>query len=422
MEPTKIITRNLLVPFVRKSLSSYELSGDTFTRIMSSLLQLTSFMEFRSIETYSSDVGIAFLSVANLDKGVSYRRYQRNCRGIEILNASLADALDNFFRNKPKRVTRLFSGDIGAIARQYTDQLLNRSPLTPATIDSHLLYISRFCEFQHMADKSLSTLCWDDIVAYVDSTGKNRYAKCYPVKLFMRYLHEGGFITTDLSLAFEGVTQRTRRVPLLSYFDKDEILKLEQAIDRTGPIGKRNYAMILLSTRLGLRRSDVTNLQFSDIDWDNNLITIIQQKTGKQVVLPLLGCVGEALVDYIVHGRPKSKSKFIFLGYCRQGGKPRPMTAAKLTSVVSDTMREAGLDCRARHHGPHSLRHSLATTLMNQGVDIHTISGVLGHSSMEPTMAYLNVNLKLLLGCTLDVPPVCEDFYNQKGGLFYVIG
>ena len=88
MEPTKIITRNLLVPFVRKSLSSYELSGDTFTRIMSSLLQLTSFMEFRSIETYSSDVGIAFLSVANLDKGVSYRRYQRNCRGIEILNAS----------------------------------------------------------------------------------------------------------------------------------------------------------------------------------------------------------------------------------------------------------------------------------------------------------------------------------------------
>ena len=108
----------------------------------------------------------------------------------------------------------LFNDDIGAITQQDTIQLKNCSPLTPVAIDSHLLYISRLCEFQYMADKSLSTLCWDDIVAYIDSIGKNRYAQCYPVKLSMHYLYKDGFITIDLSLAFEGVTQHTRRVPI----------------------------------------------------------------------------------------------------------------------------------------------------------------------------------------------------------------
>ena len=415
------LPRNEVIPFIRKSLSSYDLSGDTFTRIMSSLLQLTSFMERKSIDLYVPDLGVEYLSTLNLDKGIAFRRYQRNRRGIEILNAALSAELNVFFRDKPKRISRLFNGDIGAIAKEYTDLLIKNSFLAPPTIDSHLLYISRFCEFAYTSGKSLSTLQWEDIVAYIDSTGKNRYAKCYPVKLFMRYLYESHFITADLSLAFEGVTQRTRKVPLISYFDKDEILKLEQSRDRTGPIGKRNCAMILLATRLGLRRSDVVNLQFSDLDWDNNQITILQQKTGKRIVLPLLGIVGEALVDYIAKGRPKSKSKFIFLGYCKQRGLLCPMTANKLTLVVSDAMREAELDCRGRHHGPHSLRHSLATTMMNQGVDIHTISGVLGHSSIESTMSYLNVNLKTLSICALDVPLVCETFYNQKGGLLYVI-
>ena len=96
---------------------------------------------------------------------------------------------------------------------------------------------------------------------------------------------------------------------LPSYYSKEEILQFENQIDRLSIVGKRDYAMFLLASRLGLRSSDIRLLQFSDIDWDKNEIRIIQKKTKKPVILPLLEDVGTAIIDYVMNARPDKKTK-----------------------------------------------------------------------------------------------------------------
>lgn len=174
--------------------------------------------------------------------------------------------------------------------------------------------------------------------------------------------------------------------------------------------------MILLGSRLGLRSADIRNLKFQNIDWDNNKIRIVQIKTGNQLELPLLSAVGEAIIDYVKNGRPPSRYTRIFVGH----NYPYETIS---TDVFYRTVRKyvnmAGVMDNNRVHGTHTFRHSLATALMNNGEQLPTISGILGHSSSESTKYYLGVDFNSLLRCSLDVPPVDDAFYLQKGGVFY---
>ena len=181
-------------------------------------------------------------------------------------------------------------------------------------------------------------------------------------------------------------------------------------------MGKRNYAIILLGSRLGLRRSDICRLEFSNLDWDLNEINITQHKTQRLLTIPMPKEVGESLVDYILHGRPQSSSSYVFLNATPPYA---PISASLVTRTVSDAMREARIDLRGRHHSAHSLRHSLAAQLLKENVSVHVISSLLGHSTSASTMPYLSVDKNMLLRCSLDVPQVPNSFYEQKGGVLY---
>ena len=98
-----------------------------------------------------------------------------------------------------------------------------------------------------------------------------------------------------------------------SFFSADEICTIEESVNRSGGIGKRNYAMLLLAGRLGLRASDIANLQFSNIDWEKSEIRLTQYKTGNPISLPLLNDVGNAIIDYLKYGRFKSESQNVFI-------------------------------------------------------------------------------------------------------------
>ena len=209
---------------------------------------------------------------------------------------------------------------------------------------------------------------------------------------------------------------RSRKEKLPSYYDKDEILKIESVVDRSSPIGRRDYAIILLASRLGLRASDIVSLTFANLDWDNSLIILLQQKTKKDISLPLLPEVGNAIIDYIRNGRPQANLKTVFL----TAGHPyRKMSPSRVSTRLSEYINKVGISTRGRHKGCHSLRHSLATSLLQSGASLLVIKECLGHESSESTMCYLAVNIPSLLDCSLDVPPVDERFYRQKGGIFY---
>lgn len=230
-----------------------------------------------------------------------------------------------------------------------------------------------------------------------------------------RYWHEEKILSRDFSLFFENFkVHHPERIP--SFFSKEEVLRIESSIKRTSKTGKRNFAMVLLASRLGLRASDIAELKFQDIDWDNHTIHITMQKTGKGIVLPLLPEVGNAIIDYLRNGRPASSLSNVFLS------TRAPYEAGSrqmIGSAINEIIVKAGVDVHMKHHGPHSLRHSLASAMLTEGSTMPVISEALGHKSTDTTMVYLRIDVQALLKCANPVPAVESGFYIQRGGAFY---
>ena len=235
------------------------------------------------------------------------------------------------------------------------------------------------------------------------------------IRGLFKYMYENNYIQTDISrLVPKDNHKKQARLP--STYSIQEIEAMLNAINRAKKAGKRNYAVVLLAARLGMRASDIANLKFHNLVWEQNTIVFDQYKTGKGIELPMLAEVGNAIIDYLKYARPKSDCNSVFL-LCRS-----PYTAIKgycVTGIVHNALVEAGINIKNRRHGPHALRHSLAGILLEQKTTLPVISEVLGHENSESTRYYLRMDLQSMSKCTLDVPPVNTSFYEQGGGYFY---
>lgn len=140
------------------------------------------------------------------------------------------------------------------------------------------------------------------------------------------------------------------------------------------------------------------------------------QKTNKVIELPLLADVGNALIDYLKYGRPGSDLQDVFLS---SRAPYVPATKEMVCSAINNVILNSGIDTGGKHHGPHALRHSLASAMLDKNTMIPVISETLGHRSTQTTLTYLKIDVKSLLKCALPVPPVPDDFYMQRGGAFY---
>ena len=140
------------------------------------------------------------------------------------------------------------------------------------------------------------------------------------------------------------------------------------------------------------------------------------QKTQKVIQLPLLTEVGNAIVDYLRNGRPQSNLAQVFLS-CR--APFIGVTKACVCAAINTIIVTSGVDVHLKHHGPHSLRHSLASAMLCQETTFPVISESLGHRHTDTTMAYLKIDIASLMKCALPVPSVAEEFYLQRGGAFY---
>jgi site-specific recombinase XerD len=219
-------------------------------------------------------------------------------------------------------------------------------------------------------------------------------------RAFLRFSYSKKAVSADFSLALPNIQSRKQtRIP--SVWDKDDMMKLLDAIDRGNPSGKRDYAIILLVARLGLRCIDAKHLKFSDLNWNENYFELSQSKTGRPVRLPILKDVGWAIIDYIRNGRPTSDSPYIFL---RHLAPVEPFSDEDhLHQIIVKYMRLAKLPISGKKKiGMHSLRHTLATMLMENHTPIEDIAGILGQQSTESTPIYLKSSLELLRECALD--------------------
>jgi integrase len=223
--------------------------------------------------------------------------------------------------------------------------------------------------------------------------------KLCALRSFLRFA-SGGLADAALLDVVPAVRSR-KQAKIPSVWDPADVARILAAVDRGNPCGKRDYAIILLITRLGLRGIDVRRLEFSDFDWLGNRLSLVQVKTGHRVQLPLLKDVGWAVIDYIRTGRPASECPQVFLRHTAPIG---PFSDQDhLHQILVKHARAAHVPVSdKRRHGMHSLRHTLATRLMEDGTPVEQIADILGHQSVQSTGVYLKASLGLLAKCALD--------------------
>ena len=224
--------------------------------------------------------------------------------------------------------------------------------------------------------------------------------KLCAVRSLLRFAVADGL--TDLGvLETVPAVRSTRQARVPSVWDPVDVAKVLEAIDRGNPSGKRDHAIVLLICRLGLRAVDVKRLRFADLDWPGNRVSVVQAKTGRRVWLPLLKDVGWAIIDYVRDGRPASDCAEVFLRHTAPIGPFSDQDHLHQILVKHARVAHVSLS-EKRRHGMHSLRHTLATRLMEDGTPVEQIADILGHQSVESTGVYLKSSLGLLARCALD--------------------
>lgn len=310
----------------------------------------------------------------------------------------------------------------GTIGKQMKQFIRHQESLRlkPSTIKEREHYLSRF--LLYLKGRNIHTMSKVNkviILEYLTTLDRHKPSVTHmtlrAIRGFLKYLFDQGQLKVDSSV-FVPRDKYVKQARLPSTYKVDEIQRMISAIDRSRPRGKRDYAMVLMASRLGMRASDIAGLKFESLLWEQSLVSFNQYKTGRLLQLPLLADVGEAIIDYLKYARPVSNEPFVFL----TGRSPvARVYSGSVTHAVQDAFIASGVNVQHRRHGPHALRHSLASLLLEQSTVLPVITEVLGHEDSRSTRYYLRIDLTSMKQCMLDVPPVPGAFYEQKGGHFY---
>ncbi len=229
-----------------------------------------------------------------------------------------------------------------------------------------------------------------------------RYGVCQCLRSFLCYLKLAGLIPRDLSSAVCGpIHYQFEEIPRA--FSEAQVEKL-LAVTRPDrrPAGLRDYAILMLLATYGLRAGEIVRLRLEDIDWRGERLRVRQSKTGVESWLPLMAPVGEALLEYLQHGRPKTAWREVFLrvhapiGPFKRGGSVD-------SSVLNCRLQQAGIKTNGRH-GSHAFRFARAARLLDAAVPLKTIGDLLGHQSASSTAIYLRLPTEAWRGISLELP------------------
>jgi site-specific recombinase XerD len=276
--------------------------------------------------------------------------------------------------------------------------------LARATIINYVPFIRDFLEDRFGDGQvTLSRLCAGDVVQFVQHQVPRLHRKraklmTSALRSFLRYACYRGDITLDLAAAVP-VTANWSMTSIPRAIAADQVRQLLLSIDRRTATGRRDYAILLLLARLGLRAGEVVSLELDDIDWNAGQLSV-RGKGGQHNALPLSTEVGKAIAAYLRQGRPCSTSRRVFL---RAKAPIRGFRGASgVGSIVRHSLKRAGINAPSK--GAHQFRHGLATEMLRQGASLGEIGEVLGHRHPQTTMIYSKVDLKTLRTLALPWP------------------
>jgi site-specific recombinase XerD len=303
-----------------------------------------------------------------------------------------------------RREASLPRGYIGNLLRRYQEHLTKARGLAPDTIWRHLTYtrkmlsrlgIRRDSQFRGWTPELIETYVSQE--ARPSPSMGRKVAWC--TRSFLRFLLQEGLIQRNLAAAVPTVA-RWRLAPLPTTLREEEVTRLLEAADRRTPLGRRDYAMVLCMSDLGLRASDVANLEIDSIDFAARALRVQQRKEREAAVVPMTRRLCSALNTYLRQGRPACASSAVFVRHYAPLGKP--LTANGICQVVLRLASRAGL--RGRVGGTHVLRRSPASQMLGAGATLKQIADFLGHKSIDTTSLYAKVDLATLSRVALPWP------------------
>lgn len=385
----------------------------TISRYRNCIKRIQTYLEHQRIGIFNSEACSHF--VEHLIGNGSYQDLTRfEKEQVRCANVILEHHLTGSISFRTSRKDKNLYGKIGSIIYEYLSYRKSRN-ISIRTLEGDQLYLKRFQDFlekRKITDIENISSC--DILSYIKnlsfSSKGSIHCTLSNLRGFLRYLYDNGKLNSDWSYLVPKDNYKPK-AKLPDTYEKHEIESIIHAIDRGNPKGKRDYAIILLAARLGLRASDICRLKFEELLWEQNLIVLKQKKTSKPIELPLLPEIGNAIIDYLKYGRPHSELSYIFL---HVNPRYERLQSPTIHSIVTKYMRQAGIpNISKKKHGPHALRHSLAGFLLEKKTPLPVISEVLGHSSTESTKTYLRIDMEALRQCALNVPALFTPFYER---------
>ncbi len=278
------------------------------------------------------------------------------------------------------------------------------------TILRKLRFIYLLEHYLSSKEKTFKTFTKENVYDYFEECSKLSWGfvekdqNKWNIKLFLNWTYQNNLTKISGDMVLPKIVWH-RKTNIRTYYTQEEIAKLLEVIDIKTNQGKEDYLIISLICYLGLRISDVINLKLSDIDFNENTISIIQYKTDNKLTLPLIDKVKYPLLDYLKNVRPNDTDiDYIFI----ITDKPyRHKTELKTHNyIVKNYLIKAGVEINGRKHGFHSLRHSFSTSLLNENISLYSISTILGHQDIKTTMSYLDIDTSKLKELALEVPYV----------------
>ena len=341
------------------------------------------------------------LSVIDLDEKTTadFLRDRKSNRRIHLADIPKLNLLLKHLRQSdviPIPGPEVDNSKLGDIEREFTNYLSQERKLSEASLQNYVPVVRHFLKerfgtrpimFEEIRQIDISRF----VLRYVNRFNRTR-AKIMvsALRSFFNCLHLHGYISTDLAGTIPTVAN-WQCATLPKWVPPEDVERLLNSCDQNTITGQRDYTILLLLARLGLRSGEVVNMNLDDIDWESGVIRV-SGKDRRHDRLPLPKDVGEALAKYLCQGRPRCSTRRVFV---RMRAPLRGlMGRGAIYSVVQRAFDRAGL--HPSHKGPHTLRHSLATNMLHKGATLREIGEILRHRDIDTTQIYAKVDLDSL--------------------------
>lgn len=352
--------------------------------------RIYSLMKKLGIETYTPEIGRQFLDSVNV------------CRSTFSAYTCAVRRLNDYIDDIPYRChhgsqLEKVPEDLSNILNEYLNECSNTGNKSPTILAKKKTCVRFLNCIKQIGCNDIGDLNAGKISqALLIYDNKDNYAR---IRQFLRYLYDSGLIKTD----FSGIVPHYKRRSVLpTTYTPSEIKKVENAIDTATDTGKRDRAIILLATRMGLRSGDIAKLKWSEVDLNSGYIHLRQEKTGIPLSLQMPEAVMAAITTFLESAKSSGRcDEYVFHGMSAPYGR---ITTSIIRHATDRYFHKAGIDTSRKKHGPHTFRSSLASSMVNDGVSYETVRRILGHSDLNVIKHYAKVDIENLRLCALDPP------------------